>query len=169
MKYPALLIVFLIALSFSSFAQKSKPQKKAEKEFLSQLNKIISQKNVQHHWLYEEPYTVVQPFQIDTAGILSVTIRYTTDSSWFLHRMEMPVKSIVGIAWDMYVIIESEKENVKVLESKPNSSLLKETFPRNIFHIAIVADDNPKVADKLRKSWAKLAPYYGIDYQMPEE
>lgn len=167
MKNPALLIAFITIFSISAFTQKSKPQKKAEKEFLAQLNKILSQKNVQHHWLYEEPYTVVQPFKIDTAGILSMTVRYTTDSSWFLHRMEMPMSGITRVVWDMYAILESDKENVLVFESLPNSPTLKETFSRNLFHIAMVNDDNIKLIQKLYKSWHNLAPFYGKEFEIP--
>lgn len=164
MKCPIIVAFLLFTFSTHSYSQTSKQQSKAQKEFLQLLNKMLTQKNAQHHWMYEDPYTVVQPFKIDSAGRLSVTLKYANDSSWFLHRMEMPVASIHVIAWDMYAILESETENVFVYESAAKDTQLKQVDKRNIFHVALINDADAALIDKLRKAWEKLAPFHGVDY-----
>ena len=156
-----IICLLVLSQSINVHSQVSKSQQKAEKEFLSQLNTIIRQKNTLHHWNYELPFTIIQPFQIEN-NQLSVVLKYSTDSSWFIHKMVIPVESIRDITWDMYAILESGSKNVMVYESLPNSTTIKLVDSRNHFHIALVEDET--IIFKLRKGWEKLAAFYGLDY-----
>ena len=161
MKYLVLTLILVFTGFLNAEAQtKSSQQKKIEKKFLKQLNVIINNGHPQHHWSTESRYTVAQPFAIDDSGVISVTLRYTNDTSWYLHRMQMPMSALKGIVWDIYAIMDViDSENaVTVLESEPGQTKLKEVERRYLFHIAAVEDE--KIITDLQKTCSKLLPFY---------
>ena len=160
MKY--YLLILALAFTGTLFAQtqtKSAQQKKIEKNFLKQLNDIISNRHPQHHWMTEDPYTIIQPFQIDDHNVLSVTLRYSNDSSWYLHRMQMPMSALTGLTWDLYAVMDANrKDAVTVLESEPGQTKLKEVDRRDIFHVALVEDES--IIVNLQNTCRQLVPLY---------
>jgi hypothetical protein len=94
-------IILLITCFFSFIlppAATAQAKQKAEKEFVGQLNHVLNISR-QLHWAYEgNAMTIDSAFAINKEGVLSVTVRYTNDSSFTRVRMEAPVSKIINIA-----------------------------------------------------------------------
>lgn len=144
------IVISLIFVLLAPTATLAQSQQKAEKEFLAHLNNILKDSDEQH-WKYKGVMTVDSAFAINKEGILSVTVRYTDDTSFIRTRMEAPVKNIKWVAYDLYLILEYKKEEVTVYESDANSNELKESFKTNYFHIGAPLPEDMKRQEKLQK------------------
>jgi hypothetical protein len=81
---------FLFLLLCSSFVCHAQTKKKSEQEFLKQLNSILKNSK-QQHWAYEgNAMSIDSAFAINKEGILSVTVRYTSNTSFVRVRMTAP-------------------------------------------------------------------------------
>lgn len=96
-------------------------KKKAEKEFVAALNSVLKNSKEQH-WRYTGKMTIDSAFAINKEGILSVKVRYTDEGSVVITRMEAPVKNIQSVAYDLYLILEYETDEITVYESEVNSN-----------------------------------------------
>jgi hypothetical protein len=153
-KVSAILLVSLCLLLPYSVCAQSK--QKVEKEFLTQLNTILK-KSKQEHWKYKGTMTIDSAFAINKEGILSVTVHYTDDDSAVVRvRMEAPVKKILRVAYDLYLILEYKDDEVTVYESEVNSKELKKLHNTNLFHIGAPLSDGYKQKEKLQKVLEKM-------------
>jgi len=153
-----LLTACYLFLSLLTNAQTKKQN--AEKEFLNQLNSILINSKDQD-WAHNGTMTVDSAFAINKEGILSVTVHYTDDDSAVVSmRMEAPVKKILRVAYDLYLILEYKKDEVTVYESEANSKELKELHKTNLFHIGVPLSDGYKQQEKLQKLLERMLKYY---------
>ena len=74
-------------------------------------------------------------FEISKDGILSVTVRYSTDSSFIRARMAVPVNKSGSIGYNLYLILLYDDESVIVYESSKGSKVFKEVAKNTLFHI----------------------------------
>jgi hypothetical protein len=153
------LFICLVVFLFTPTATPAQSQQKAEKEFLAHLNNILKDSDEQH-WKYKGVMTVDSAFAINKKGILSVTVRYTDDTSFIRTRMEAPVKNIKWVAYDLYLILEYNKEEVTVFESEVNSNALKESSKTNYFHIGAPFPEDMKRQEKLQGLLDKVMVFY---------
>ncbi len=153
------LFTYLIFFLLAPTVTLAQSQQKAEKEFVAHLNEILKDSDEQH-WKYKGAMTVDSAFAINKEGILSVTVRYTDDSSFVRTRMEAPVKSIKGVAYDLYLILEYKQDEVTVYESETNSNELKQSSKTNYFHIGAPLPENRKRQEVLQQLLDKVMVYY---------
>lgn len=139
----------------------AQPQQKAEKDFLNQLNSILKNSR-QQHWNFEGAMTIDSAFAINETGVLSVTVRYTNDTSFVRVRMAAPVNKIKGVAYDLYLILEYKDELVTFYASEPGSNELTEKGKTNLFHIGAPLPEDVKSQEKLQKALDKLLKYYKV-------
>ncbi len=104
--------------------------------------------------------TIDSAFAINEKGVLSVTVRYTNDSSFIRARMEAPVNKIKRVAYDLYLILEYKDELVTYYESEPGSNELKEKGTTNLFHIGTPLPEDISYKEKLQKALDKFLKYY---------
>ena len=111
-------LIWLVMLYFiQPVSLQAQSKQKAEKEFLAELNNILYKSRKQHS-LYEGIMTVDSAFAINKEGILSVTLRYTNDSSYKRVRLQAPVKDISLVRYDLYLILEYTDKLVTYFESQ---------------------------------------------------
>lgn len=152
-----LILCFSLLLQLSSQAQS---KKKDEKEFLKQLNTVLK-KSKQQQWAFEDyVMTIDSAFAISKKGILSVTVRYTNDSSFVRVRTTAPLVKIEKIIYDLYLILVYKENVVTFYKSEPNSMELKEFNTYNWFHIGAPLPEDIVYQEKLQKALDNLRPYY---------
>lgn len=147
-----LTILFLISAHFNISAQN---KHQVEKSFVKELNTIINNSD-EHHWGYEGKMSIDTPFSIDKNGILSVEIRYVTDSSTVRIRMEAPIYKAVSVLYDHYIILEYPKEDVTIINLDNETELPSKN---NLFHIGAPRDLFRK-QDKLQLLLEKVLKFY---------
>jgi protein-tyrosine phosphatase len=158
-----LLLSALCLCIIVQFAARAQFRQKAEQAFVQELNTVLKGSPL-HHWAYSGKMSIDSAFAINTAGILSVTVRYTTGTDFYRVRMEAPVNRIAGIAHDIYVILEYKAKDVHVYEAAENSNGLELRDRRNLFHIGII-EDNGQTIEKLQKLLDALRKYYPGEHQ----
>lgn len=147
-----LIILFLALAHFNGSAQN---KQQAEKSFVKELNKIINNSD-EHHWAYEGKMSIDTPFSIDKNGILSVQIRYVTDSSAVKIRMEAPIYKAMYVLYDHYIILEYPKEDVTIMNLENETELPSKN---NLFHIGAPINGYTK-QDKLQLLLEKVLKFY---------
>lgn len=151
-KIPLLLFSIVIASGINA-----QSKAKSEKLFVKELNAILKSSPT-IHWAYEDKMSIDSVFAIKN-GILSVTVRYTTDSSFFRVRMAAPVSKIKSVAEDIYMILQFSANDVAVYISQNNSNELVFDSHRNLFHLGSKEDEG-KTQIKLQLLLEKLLTYY---------
>jgi hypothetical protein len=115
-------VLFLCALLWFTQLVQSQPKQKAEKEFLKELNSILSNSKDTDFWHEKGTMTVDSKFTISDKGILSVTVKYTEEDATFTRvRMEAAVSKIIDVAYDHYLILEFKDDDVTFYESEVSS------------------------------------------------
>ncbi len=148
-----LLIILLLAVAHINISAQTKHQ--VEKNFVRELNKIINNSDG-HHWGYEGKMTVEKPFSIDEKGILSVGLRYVTDSSNVKVQMEAPVYKAKSVAYDHYLILEYGDEDVIVKNSENDNTT---SFKNDLFHLGAPRNGYKK-QDDLQLMLEKILKFY---------
>lgn len=156
MKFLLTFLCLSLSLQFPASAQ---PKQKAEREFLKQLNNIVKNSKEQH-WAYTGTMSIDSAFAINKEGILSVTVRYTNDSSFIVSRMEAPVSNIEYVAYDLYLILKYSTDEVNTYVSAEGSNVLQQTGKTNLFHIGAPLSDGYKKQEKLQKAANNVLQYY---------
>lgn len=156
------LVLALSLFCCSSTICSAQSKAKAEKDFLKELNEILK-KSENQHWEFDGKMTVDSPFAINGQGLLTSTVKYTTDTSVIKVRSEAPVNKITFVRQDVYVFLEYRDKSVMITEQK-NGKDWSIKFKRNMFHIGM-GDDDGKQADKLQGKFDKLREFYPTDYR----
>ena len=149
-------LYFSLLLSVAAMAQ---TKQKAEKAFVAELNKIISNSKEQH-WAYKGVMTIDSAFAINKKGDLSVTVRYTEEADVVIARMVAPIKRKMRVAYDLYLILEYNDNYVSAYETAKNSTYLKELEQTNYFHIGVPLYEGYEQQEKLQKLLDNLLKYY---------
>lgn len=147
------LLITICCISQSTLLAQT-PQK-AQKQFVHELNSVL-QRSSTICWAYTDRMSIDSAFAIDKEGILSVTVRYKTDTSFYRVRMEVPINKITSIVQDLYLILECENNTVKLFTSDINSEklLLKDTI--YFFHCGELPDGDLETIEKIRKVFEKM-------------
>ena len=139
MKLP-LFLFFLCGLAHSSNAQNNSKEVKA---FLDALNKLATT-TTQNHWRYEEPMKADSLFHLN-GDTLTVTLKYSTDSSWTRVRMAAPFSKIRTIDWDHYLLLNYHDEDVvRIYEQTNLDPAWKLVQQTDLLHIGAVSEENKK-------------------------
>jgi hypothetical protein len=151
----------LMALCFLNHTVVAQSKQKAEKDFLKELNDILK-KSENQHWEFDGKMSIDSPFTINSQGMLTSTVKYTTDTSVTRVRTEAPVNKITFARQDVYVYLEFRDKSVMVYEQKGNRDWVLR-FKRNMLHIGM-GDEAGKQADKVQKQFDKLREFYPTVY-----
>ena len=147
MKCITTIIIALITLN--TFAQNDAKYK----PLLKALNDIINNTN-SSHWAYTDRFTVQQPFKVDQQDVLSVILRYTTDSSYYLVKRFAPVDILIEVISDEFIVLKFNSKVVGLSISPANSEKLRLTVEKfNYMHVGIPIDND---ADRISKALQKI-------------
>ncbi len=126
-------------------------------KLLKQLNDITSH-STKADWAYEDNFTIEQPYQVDDKGMLSVVLKYTTDSSFYLVKRQAPVDSISEAVLDVYLILKFDSDIVETGNSGPNSkNIVMGEEKSKYLHIGMLANNkSEKELALLQKNLAAL-------------
>ena len=153
-------LIWLVMLYFiQPVSLQAQSKQKAEKEFLAELNNILYKSRKQHS-LYEGVMTVDSAFAINKEGILSVTLRYTNDSSYKRVRLQAPVKDISLVRYDLYLILEYTDKLVTYFESQWGSEVLEETGKGGWFHVGAPLPEDVAYQQRVQKALNKVKLHY---------
>lgn len=114
------LVLFVILSLIQPFSLQTQSKQRAQKQFLKELNNVLNKSRKQHS-SYEGIMTIDSAFAINKAGILSVTVRYINDSTFKRVRLQVPVRDISTVRYDLYLILEYKDDVVILYESEPGS------------------------------------------------
>ncbi len=153
------IIIAIFCCAMFPIASIAQTKQKAETAFLAELNKIISNSKEQH-WAYKGVMTIDSAFAITKKGELSVTVRYTEDTDVVIARMVAPIKRKMRVAYDLYLILEYNDNDVSAYETAKNGTHLKELEKTNYFHIGVPLYEGDKQQEKLQKLLDNLLKYY---------
>ncbi|MBC7381926.1 MAG: hypothetical protein H7296_02905 [Bacteroidia bacterium] len=137
------------------FAQK---KNKAERAFVTELNTVLN-KSEKQDGDYEGVMTIDSAFAINAAGVLAVTVKYTSDSSITRVRLAAPVSSIQKVLYDLYLILECADEQVQLSESK-NGAPLKEVSKGSWFRVGAPLPENIMYRVRVEKALKQLLAIY---------
>ncbi|MDB5203065.1 MAG: hypothetical protein JWQ27_2474 [Ferruginibacter sp.] len=149
----------LLACCTLTLLAAAQSKQKAEREFLQQLSQILKKSAVQH-WGFEGKMTVDSTFAINRDGLLSLTVRYHSDTGYTRSRMVVPMNKIREVAYDLYIILRSEDDQVIYYESENNKEELHETGKGYFFHIGAPLPEDVKYQEKLQKALDKVLKFY---------
>ena len=148
-------IIFILVLVFAQINISAQTKQQAEKSFVRELNKIIKNSD-EHHWGYEGKMLIEKPFSIDDKGILSVAVRYVTDSSNVQVQMEAPIYKAKYVLYDYYLILEYADEDVTVKDSENGNTT---SFKNDLFHLGAPRNGYKK-KDELQLMLDKILKFY---------
>jgi len=128
--------------SIETHESDKKPSKKEfylEQRFVDKLNQILL--TTPHmDWKFEGKMKIDSMFSVNENGMLSVTLRYIKDSSFYKVRMEAPLNKIHSIDQDIYIILLFKEKDVKLYISDISNETLVYRENINMFHIGEPAD-----------------------------
>ncbi|MGQ2984233.1 hypothetical protein [Flavobacterium sp.] len=126
MKKIVLLLVCIA--SVCSQAQENKNYKTLVKD----LNKMLRSAD-EFSWMYDPEFKIVQPYQVDKNGILSVIIKGKADDSDVTHKYEAPLDDIRDFVMDVYYVISFKSRSVVISELQDGKWV--EVDRRDYFHL----------------------------------
>ena len=135
------LILFLLSIGGFAGAQEKK------QDLLFQLNNIL-RNTTHHHWAYEGlKMQIDSPFTLKN-GVLSMHVRYYSDTAAYWERMEAPLDKIHSVWEDVYVILLYKKDDVIVTGGEVGRPETTVSGTRKIFHVGLPSTTG--TADSLR-------------------
>ena len=130
-------LLFTLALFNNATAQSSA---ELQKHSLAQLNSVL-RSSPHHHWAFEgEKMKIDSPFAVNSDGLLSVTLQYSTDTGSYKIRFTAPLQSITKVVHDVYLILQYRDNVVTAYKKESGSNEWTEIFRRNYFHIGVVGE-----------------------------
>ena len=115
-------IMFMLSFCLAVQCSNAQTRQQAEREFVAQLNDIVRYSSGARSWEYEGKYSVDSLFRISKTGILSITFRYTTDTSFVRIRMAAPVSKMQDVFYDYYLGFEFKQNWVTIYKSAINKN-----------------------------------------------
>ena len=152
-------VFFLLIFPTIAFAQ---PKQKAETAFLAKLNSALNSSEAESRgYGFQDSKIIDAPFSIDGKGNLSLTIRrINADSSVVISKMEAPVNKINHVAYDLYLILEFEGDNVTWQTSKLNSNKIAKSYKTNDLSVGIPWPEDKRHQIELQKLLNEVLKYY---------
>ena len=152
--------MFMLSFCLAVQCSNAQTRQQAEREFVAQLNDIVRYSSGARSWEYEGKYSVDSLFRISKTGILSITFRYTTDTSFVRIRMAAPVSKMQDVFYDYYLGFEFKQNWVTIYKSAINKNAMKEFGTDYLFHIGVPTWEGEKKQERLQKALAVLKKYY---------
>jgi hypothetical protein len=158
--------LLLFAVTVSAQQDVKPKRQKAQKDLTSYLNSLLSASNT-IHWAYKDgKMTIDSGFSIDTAGILSVTVRFHhPDSGFYRVRFASPVACLTRAVEDLYYVFEATPEAVGIYETRGwNSESLTLVRKDDLFHLGCPRKNKLYKkfrVDKIQTLLDKVKKYYG--------
>ena len=153
-------IMFMLSFCLAVLSSYAQTKQQAEKDFITQLNDIVRKSSEPSPWANEGKYSIDSLFHISKTGILSITFRYTTDTSFVRVRMAAPVSKIKDVFYDYYLGFEFKQNLVTIYKAAFNKKALKEYETDFLFHIGVPIWEGEKKQENLQKALATLQKYY---------
>lgn len=154
-----LLVLTVILSLIQPVSLQAQSKRKAQKEFLAELNTILKRSSRQRSG-YAGTMTIDSAFAISKKGILSVTVRYTSNSRFVRVRTTAPVNKIDNLRYDLYMILEYKDPLVTFYESATDSNSLVETGKGGWFHVGAPLPEDIMYKEKLQAALDKLLKYH---------
>jgi hypothetical protein len=154
-------IIFLLILAIGFLMPTTgtaQSKQKSEKQFLKELDAVLK-KSSRHNSGYEGVMTIDSSFAISKEGILSVTVRYTTDTSVKRVRITAPVRGIQLVRYDLYLILEYGEDVVTVFESDKGSEF-KAVYHSDWFNVGSPMPEDVIYQEKVQKALEGLYRFY---------
>ena len=152
--------IFMLSFCLAVLSSNAQTKQQAEKDFITQLNDIVRKSSEPSPWANEGKYSIDSLFHISKTGILSITFRYTTDTSFVRIRMAAPVSKMQDVFYDYYLGFEFKQNWVTIYKSAINKNAMKEFGTDYLFHIGVPTWEGEKKQEKLQKALAVLKNYY---------
>lgn len=131
----------LLLVCFAAvFAQAQ--EKKNYKTLVKDLNKMLKSAE-EFSWMYEPDFKIVQPYQVDKDGNLSVIIKGKAEDMEVTHKYEAPLSDIEDFVMDIYYVISFKSESVVVSELKDGKWV--EMTRRDFFHLGKPKDEDAHI------------------------
>jgi hypothetical protein len=153
MKNCFLILSMILLIQMPAHAQRTK----TEEKFIGQLNKVLKASSTQHWYYKDYKMTIESPFAIEEGGILSVTVRYTNDTSSFVVRTEGVLNKMEGVVQDIFLSLKFG--NYMVFTTVYENGIKKNVEESELFFIGNINDDI-RITEETERLWAKLKKYY---------
>ncbi|MEL1242952.1 hypothetical protein AAEO56_01650 [Flavobacterium sp. DGU11] len=152
-------VALLFIAVFSGHAQEAKNYK----TLLKDLNKMLKSAE-EFSWMYDADFEIIQPYQIDNHGHLSVIIKGKAQDTVVTHKYEAPLNDIYDFVMDIYYVASFKSDVVIVSELQEGKWI--EIDKRNIFHLGKPKEnDAHKWSSKLRTDFNDLFPDLKNEYE----
>lgn len=154
-----MLLLFVVVSFLQPQIALSQSRKKAETEFVKQLN-IVLKNSLRQHSFYEGTMTIDSAFAIHKQGLLSVTVRYTNNTGFKRVRLEVPVGAIRTVRYDLYLILECANDMVTIFESEPGSEELKEVNRGAWLYVGAPLPEDVVYQQRVQKALDNVTEFY---------
>lgn len=154
------LILTCISLIYlNSFAQN---KEQAEASFLKELNILFADTKANDEGIgFPDKKTILAPFTINKNGILSVAIKRSAENGSFeISKMEVPIKKIKQVVYDLYLILKFQDDAVTWTTFEPDGKTIKETIKSSLLHIGIPLPEDERHKVKLQKLVDEVLQFY---------
>lgn len=105
-----------------------------QEKFVQKLNEVLTNTK-EFNWGSNEKIKVDSVFKLNKDGLLSVCLRYYNDSTFSLVRFEAPIKEIISIDVDVYLILLFKQNAVHVYKSATGVDLLSFSYTTHMIHV----------------------------------
>ena len=160
MKAKTLGLVFTLCIFFQ-FALQAQGREKAESSFLKEINNVLQHsQDAGLSFMYKVDSMIVDSPFVIKEGVISVAVRYISETDTVRIRAEAPVSHLKDIGYDHYLIMLLKDEAVTQYEYKAGDNDYKQTMKKNLLHIGTPIKDGYGEQENLQKLLNKLLKYY---------
>ena len=146
-------------IAFSAFCQNAEDYK----PLLKKLNNMLENAE-EFNYNFAPGFTVLQPYQIDEKGILSVIIKGNWDGEELTRKYEAPFNDIDDFVRDVYLVLTFKSESVTVAEL--NNGKWETVSNIDFFHLGRPSDsDATPVTMAIRHELKMLVPGLKNEYE----
>jgi len=149
-------ITFLLLGILISFISIAQPKKRAEKEFLNDLNAILVRSVAEHNRDGADQTEIDSAFAISKDGILSLTLRTTSDSTVVVSRMQASLSRLSEVVLDVYLSLRFEGGADRYVRKASGWEL---DGTDSLFFVGDVHDEVSEWK-RVNKDWEKLKRWY---------
>lgn len=154
-----IIAVIISSVAFSAFCQNTKDYR----PLLAELNKMLDNAE-EFNYVFEPDFKVLQPYQIDENGILSVIIKGNWDGKELTRKYAAPFNDIDDFVRDIYLVLTFKNESVTVAELKNGEWETASNI--DFFHLGKPSDsDATTVTRAIRRELKILVPDLKNEYE----
>ncbi len=156
------ILILLCCFTFVVNLTTAQPKQKAETAFLAKLNSALNTSDTESRgYGFPDLKIIDTPFSIDNKGNLLLTIRrINADSTFVISKMEAPVNKIKHVAYDLYLILEFEGNNVTWQTLEPNSNNIEKSYKTNELSVGAPWPEDKRHQIELQILLNEVLKYY---------